>query len=89
MSTNTAFNIFVRQVESERVASSGEVIDPKDVVFYEVSMSREDSYLVSAFQQGPCKATPGLGSRKPGVQVGVFLRVFTPTFERHPSRTGL
>ena len=28
-------------VESERVASSGEVIDPKDVVFYEVSMSRE------------------------------------------------
>ena len=34
-------------VESERVASSGEVIDPKDVVFYEVSMSREDSYLIT------------------------------------------
>ena len=34
-------------MESERVTSSDEVIDPKDVVFYEVAMSKDDSYLVT------------------------------------------
>lgn len=34
-------------VDSERVATSGLVKDANDVVFYEVAMSREDSYLVT------------------------------------------
>lgn len=34
-------------IESSRVSSSEDVSDPKDVVFYEVAMSREDSYLVT------------------------------------------
>ena len=34
-------------IESGRVTSSYEVIDPKDVVFYEVAMSKDDSYLVT------------------------------------------
>lgn len=34
-------------IESSRVPSSEDVSDPKDVVFYEVAMSREDSYLVT------------------------------------------
>ena len=34
-------------IESSRVPSPEKVIDPKDVVFYEVTMSREDSYLVT------------------------------------------
>ena len=34
-------------MESERVTSSDEVIDPKDVVFYEVALSKDDSYLVT------------------------------------------
>ena len=34
-------------MESERVTSSDEVIDPKDVVFYEVAMSKDDSYFVT------------------------------------------
>ena len=34
-------------VDSERAATSGLVKDEKDVVFYEVAMSREDSYLVT------------------------------------------
>lgn len=34
-------------IESGRVTSSDEVIDPKDVVFYEVAMSKDDSYLVT------------------------------------------
>lgn len=34
-------------MESERVTSSDEVIDPKDVVFYEVAMSKDNSYLVT------------------------------------------
>lgn len=34
-------------IESGRVTSSDEVIDPKDVVFYEVAMSKDNSYLVT------------------------------------------
>lgn len=34
-------------VDSERVETSGLVKDANDVVFYEVAMSREDSYLVT------------------------------------------
>ena len=34
-------------VDSERMAASELVKDAKDVVFYEVAMSREDSYLVT------------------------------------------
>lgn len=34
-------------VDSKRSATSGLVKDEKDVVFYEVAMSREDSYLVT------------------------------------------
>ncbi len=34
-------------VDSKRSAISGLVKDEKDVVFYEVAMSREDSYLVT------------------------------------------
>lgn len=34
-------------VDSKRAATSGFVKDEKDVVFYEVAMSREDSYLVT------------------------------------------
>ena len=41
------FAIVEAGMESERVTSSDEVIDPKDVVFYEVAMSKDDSYLVT------------------------------------------
>lgn len=34
-------------IESGRVTSSDEAIDQKDVVFYEVAMSKDDSYLVT------------------------------------------
>ena len=34
-------------IESGRVTSSDEVIDPKDVVFYEVAMSKDNFYLVT------------------------------------------
>lgn len=34
-------------IESGRVTSSDEVIDPKDVVFYEVAISKDNSYLVT------------------------------------------
>lgn len=34
-------------IESGRVTSSDGVIDPKDVVFYEVAMSKDNSYLVT------------------------------------------
>ena len=34
-------------VDSLRIETVGEVSDPKDVVFYEVAMSRDDSYLVT------------------------------------------
>ena len=34
-------------MEATRVHSSEEVSDPKDVIFYEIAMSREGSYLVT------------------------------------------
>ena len=34
-------------IEFGRVTNSVEVIDPKDVVFYEVAMSKDNSYLVT------------------------------------------
>lgn len=44
-------------MESERVTSPDEVIDPKDVVFYEVAMSKDNSYLVT----GNTKHFPAVG----------------------------
>ena len=35
-----------------------------------------------------CRWAPITKSRKPGVQVGVFLRISTLTFEFHPFWTG-
>lgn len=34
-------------ISAERVKSSDTIKDPKDVVFFEVAMSRDDSYLVT------------------------------------------
>ena len=34
-------------IDSIRVKTDDEILDPKDVVFYEVAMSRDDSYLVT------------------------------------------
>ena len=34
-------------IDSIRVKTDDEVLDPKDIVFYEVAMSRDDSYLVT------------------------------------------
>ncbi len=34
-------------IDAERIHAEDIVTDPKDVVFYEVAMSREDSYLVT------------------------------------------
>ena len=47
---------------SNRVYSSAVIPDPKDVVFYEVAMSKEDAYLVTGntkhFPKKPIVVTP-------------------------------
>ena len=47
---------------SERIASSEHFPDPKDVVFYEVTLSRDDAYLVTGntkhFPKTPIVVTP-------------------------------
>ena len=49
-------------VDSQRIASSENFPDPKDVVFYEVALSKEDAYLVTGnkkhFPQTPIVVTP-------------------------------
>ena len=49
-------------ISSERIASSEHFPDPKDVVFYEVALSKEDAYLVTGnkkhFPQTPIVVTP-------------------------------
>jgi predicted nucleic acid-binding protein len=49
-------------VHSQRIASSEYFPDPKDVVFYEVALSKNDAYLVTGnkkhFPQTPIVVTP-------------------------------
>lgn len=49
-------------ISSERVLSKENITDPKDVVFYEVAMSKEDSFLVTGntkhFPKTPMVVTP-------------------------------
>ena len=49
-------------VHSQRIASSEHFPDPKDVVFYEVALSKDDAYLVTGnkkhFPQAPIVVTP-------------------------------
>ena len=49
-------------ISSERITSSEVFIDPKDVVFYEVALSKEDAYLVTGnkkhFPKTPIVVTP-------------------------------
>ena len=49
-------------INSERISSSEIFPDPKDVVFYEVALSKEDAYLVTGnkkhFPQTPIVVTP-------------------------------
>ena len=49
-------------VDSQRIASSENFPDPKDVVFYEVALSKEDAYLVTGNKkhvpQTPIVVTP-------------------------------
>ena len=49
-------------ISSERIASSEHFPDPKDVVFYEVAISKEDAYLVTGntkhFPKKPIVVTP-------------------------------
>lgn len=60
-----AINAFLRYgLNLERTEVKGEVFpDPKDVVFYEVKMSKEDAYLVTGnmkhFPKKPFVVTPG------------------------------
>lgn len=49
-------------ISAERVASAEHFPDPKDVVFYEVALSKEDAYLVTGnkkhFPKTPIVVTP-------------------------------
>lgn len=49
-------------ISSERVSSKENITDPKDVVFYEVAMSKEESFLVTGntkhFPKTPMDVTP-------------------------------
>lgn len=49
-------------VNSQRITSSEHFPDPKDVVFYEVALSKDDAYLVTGnkkhFPQNPIVVTP-------------------------------
>ena len=60
---NTIINTVQQQgLSSERIASSEHFPDPKDVVFYEVALSKDDAYLVTGnkkhFPQTPIVVTP-------------------------------
>ena len=49
-------------IHSQRIASSEHFPDPKDIVFYEVALSKDDAYLVTGnkkhFPQTPIVVTP-------------------------------
>ncbi len=49
-------------IDSKRIASNEQLPDPKDIVFYEVALSVEDSFLVTGnikhFPQKPFVVTP-------------------------------
>jgi putative PIN family toxin of toxin-antitoxin system len=49
-------------IHAERISSNEQLPDPKDIVFYEVALSVEDSYLVTGnirhFPQKPFVVTP-------------------------------
>ena len=55
-------NIVMRGYEAERVHSLEEIKDPKDVVFYEVALSKEGAYVVTGnikdFPATPIVVTP-------------------------------
>ena len=55
-------HIIVNGVRSDRVLSDDFILDPKDVVFYEVAMSKDDAYLVTGntkhFPKKPIVVTP-------------------------------
>jgi putative PIN family toxin of toxin-antitoxin system len=55
-------HIMVNGVRGERVLSDDFFPDPKDVVFYEVALSKEDAYLVTGntkhFPKKPIVVTP-------------------------------
>ena len=54
--------VLMNGIHGERVPSNEHVPDPKDVVFYEVALSKEDAYLVTGnkkhFPQEPIVVTP-------------------------------
>lgn len=54
--------VLMNGIHCERVPSEDDFPDPKDVVFYEVAMSKEDAYLVTGnkkhFPQKPIVVTP-------------------------------
>ena len=54
--------ILMNGIRGERISSSEHFPDPKDVVFYEVAMSKEDAYLVTGnkkhFPEKPIVVTP-------------------------------
>lgn len=49
-------------MKAERIHTNEIILDPKDVVFYEVALSREGSYLVTGnikhFPRKPIVVTP-------------------------------
>ena len=55
-------HIMVNGVRGERILSDDFFPDPKDVVFYEVAMSKEEAYLVTGntkhFPKNPIVVTP-------------------------------
>jgi len=54
--------ILMNGIRGERVPSAEKFPDPKDIVFYEVAMSKEDAYLVTGnkkhFPDTPIVVTP-------------------------------
>lgn len=54
--------ILMNGIRGERVPSAEKFPDPKDIVFYEVAMSKEDAYLVTGnkkhFPDNPIVVTP-------------------------------
>lgn len=54
--------ILMNGIRGERVPSAEKFSDPKDIVFYEVAMSKEDAYLVTGnkkhFPDKPIVVTP-------------------------------
>ena len=54
--------IVARGLDSQRVTASEHFPDPKDVVFYEVALSKDDAYLVTGnikhFPYSPIVVTP-------------------------------